>query len=146
MDNQKINTLIRSILRGLSISLFVFSLTQKGFCTSNNCGESFLILIFGGVGMITGGATFTWLANPAIWISWFAIKNLKVSLISSCIALALASSFLLFHEIADNEGGVRVKIISYELGYWIWLTSISLMALGNICLFINHRIQEKANR
>jgi hypothetical protein len=90
-----------------------------------------------------GGAILTWLANPAILVSWLKFnKNLKQSLIASLAATLIALSFLLFNKIVDNEGGTYSKIISYKSGYWLWLLSCGVMFIGNL---ISTFKQNKAN-
>jgi hypothetical protein len=40
-------------------------------------------------------------------------------------------SFLLVDEIITNEAGTKSKVVSYELGYWLWLLSSFIMLIGN---------------
>ncbi len=139
MNNVTTERSAKRLVRLISIALYIASLTQKAFCTESNCGDSVLVVIFGGIGMITGGASLIWMANPLILISWFSIRNVKASLIASAISFLTAISFLMFDKIADNEGGVYNRIVSYEAGYWIWVSSITVMLLGNIYLLLLHR-------
>ena len=41
-------------------------------------------------------------------------------------------SFLLVDQIIDNEGGTTARVISYSLGYWIWVLSSFIMLVGNL--------------
>lgn len=125
-----------------SIVVYIISLTQKSYCTSGGTCEYFsglLNLIFGwfGVFMLHIPA-FPWLANLILFGSWsFFKKKLKISFILSSLALILMLSFLLVDEIKVNDGSTTSIIISYGLGYWLWVLSSFIMALGN--LFIMRR-------
>ena len=132
IDNKK--KLKNSILL-ISISVFIFSLTQKCFCTASNCGDSIVVLLFGFLGITTGGAAITWIANPALLISWIFIKkDLKKSLIASIVASTFAVSFLFFESVISDEAGHYSKIINYKIGYWLWLSSCLIMLIGNIII------------
>lgn len=39
-----------------SISLFALSLTQKCYCSTSNCTDSFLVFLLGGLAVLMGGA------------------------------------------------------------------------------------------
>jgi hypothetical protein len=117
----------------LSIGIFVCALTQKCYCTSSSCGQSILALFLGTIGIAFGGAALTWFANPLLIASWLITKKPKASLICSLFALMLSLSFLLFKNVVSDEGGNYSSIVSYQLGYWLWVTSSSMMFIGN-CL------------
>lgn len=134
-----------------SFTLFIISLTQESYCT-NQCGDSLAVFLVGGLGVLfeigalmdkylnintigevdyTIGATFSWLANPALFIAWQTYKESKTtSLVFTIISLALMLSFLMFDEVIDNEAGHYNKIVSYKAGYWLWLSSAAVLAVG----------------
>ncbi|MGZ3944222.1 MAG: hypothetical protein ACXVJB_04725 [Mucilaginibacter sp.] len=120
----------------ISIALFIFSLTQSCFNTENGpgeAGEGLAILFSGSFGFFLCPAGFTWLANPALLISWLYInRNPRKSLIASVVATVLSFSFLLFTNIIVNEGGNTAKITTYRIGYWLWLTSALIMLVFNL--------------
>jgi len=123
-----------------SIVLFVVSLTQKCYCTQVSCGDSIAVLLSGSFGFFLCPAAFTWLANPAILISWISFnKNQKKSLITSLIAVCVSISFLFFDKIIINEAGTYGQIVGYRIGYWLWLTSLTLMLLGNLIVYFRAR-------
>ena len=126
-----------------SIGLFLFSLSQKCYCTSaSGCGDSLAVLLTGWMGVFTGTAsTFPWLANPAIALGWIRIfKHEKESLIESIVAAALCFSFLFFDEIINDEGGHYSKITGYKIGYWAWAGSAILLLTGNvICAYLRKK-------
>ncbi|UZO79615.1 hypothetical protein NBT05_11690 [Aquimarina sp. ERC-38] len=118
----------------LSIGLLIIALTQKCYCTTSLCGDSIVVFIFGAIGIFFGGATLCWLANPLLILSWLLINQNKVSLLLSLASFLIASSFLLFDEIIDDEAGHYRKIIGYELGFWLWLSSNGVTLLGNMLI------------
>ena len=134
-----------------SITLFIISLTQESYCT-NQCGNSLAVFLVGGLGVLfeigaltdkylnintigevdyTIGATFSWLANPALLIAWLTYKESKTtSLVFTIFSFVLMLSFLTFDEVIDNEAGHYNKIISYKAGYWLWISSSAVLAAG----------------
>jgi hypothetical protein len=125
----------RNAILLFSIGLFVISLTQPCYCTETSCGYSAFVLITGALGFILSGAALVWLANPFLLVSWFYIRRApKLSLRFSLIAFSIALSFLFFKQVMLNEAGDYGKIINYQLGYWLWLSSSFIMLLGNLAL------------
>jgi hypothetical protein len=119
-----------------SIGLFIVSLTQKCYCTENSCGDSLAALFSGALGFFLSPAGFSWLANPLIIISWATTnRKIKLSLISSIVAFLMALSFMFFDKIIANEGGSFEKIVSYKLGYWLWLSGIGVMVIRNLIFY-----------
>lgn len=122
----------------LSIGIYCFSLTQKCFCTSVNCGEAgegAALLISGVFGWFSCSAWFAWLANPALLISLLALKKKPWrSVFASFFALCFSLYFLTVKETIINEAGGVSSIEEYELGYWLWVTSIFTMFSGNLAL------------
>lgn len=134
---------LRRIVLILSIVTFIISLTQKSYCT-DECGDSITALIFGFFAIISGLVGLSWYANPLLLISWFTIKDNKYSTIFSKISFLLSFSFLLFNEIIIDEAGHYSKIVSYELGYWLWISSTIIMVLGN--LLIGRKLKLTTNK
>jgi len=121
----------------ISISLFLISLTQKCFCTDNGCGDTIAVLFSGGLGFFLSMAGFTWVASPALFISWAALKNKPdTSPIFSAIATALSGSFRFFHTIVADESGGLTKITAYKCGYWLWLSSCIAMLTGSVIVYV----------
>lgn len=136
--SKKIFSNQKQILLYISITLYIIALTQKSYCTKVSCGDSIMALIMGPIGMVFGGATLTWLANPLLFISWkLHSKNYKLSLILSALATLLALSFLCFNKIIADEAGNYKEIISYGLGYWLWVSSAALMFARNLFFRLN---------
>jgi hypothetical protein len=132
MQNNKKITIEQGILL-LSVFTYSISLTQECYCFTGSCGSSFMALIMGMIGLIFGSANLAWLANPCLFISWFSWKkNNRKSLLASIGALVLMIYFLFFKEIISDEAGNYSEIVSYGLGYWLWIFSACIMLIGNI--------------
>lgn len=56
-------------------------------------------------------------------------------MIASLAAFVFGLSFLAFKRMMVNEGGSFEDIISYRLGYWLWLSSSTAMLLGNMLVY-----------
>lgn len=92
------------------------------------------------MGFVFGGAALTWLANPLLITSWIVVnRNRRLSFLTSTLAFVLSLSFLFFEEVISDEAGHYSKIISYESGYWLWLSSTVVMAMGNMLMTIIER-------
>jgi hypothetical protein len=126
-----------------SIILFLLSLTQKCYCTTTNCSDSIMVLILGWAALSSSAAGMAWFANPLLFASWFFLKrNLKTAMFLSVFSFLLSLSFLMFDSILDNEGGIPHEIISYRLGYWLWLGSHLVMLLGTFVLMLRYNTRK----
>ncbi|HEY8927790.1 MAG TPA: hypothetical protein VIM55_01265 [Mucilaginibacter sp.] len=136
---------VSNVLRLLSIVLYVFALTQACFDTQAQAGESgegIALLISGAFGFFSSAAGLTWLANPALWISWiFMRRRYTLSMITSLASLIIGLLFLKVSEFMVNEGGTYSDITGYRIGYWLWLSSITLMFTANLYIYFFERNQ-----
>jgi hypothetical protein len=74
-----------------------------------------------------------WLANPVIAVTWgLYLRNARPSApISAVLELALTLSFLLVKTVPwDPKEGDFSPIISYGIGYWLWVASAAILAAG----------------
>ena len=118
-----------------SMLCFALSLTQKCYCTTTSCSDSFMVFILGWAAVFSGGAGITWLANPLLFASWFFLKRkLEISMFLGSFAFLVTLFFLMFGSVADNEGGTTHQVVSYKPGYWLWVTSSACMWLGTSVL------------
>jgi len=132
----KHNNITRNILLALSIALYIASLTQPAYCTDERCADSAAVALAGSLGFFLSMAGATWLANPLLIASWIvAHKNPKASLITSLLATVLSLLFLCFSTIMDNENGTSVNITDVKAGYWLWVTSMAVMFIGNAAIY-----------
>jgi hypothetical protein len=128
-------------IRILLFSLIVYavSLTQTAFTYNGFDGQktiSSLEALFMGMLAILGGGMLEWiiwLANPLYFfgiITFFYGRKLSIK--ASFAATALAFSFTTWKEILVSENGRTAKIESLNSGYWLWLSSLAILALGTI--------------
>ncbi|MTI19525.1 hypothetical protein E1176_00680 [Fulvivirga sp. RKSG066] len=66
-------------------------------------------------------------------------------MVLSTLSLIASASLLLFDGIVVDEGGIPTDIISYELGYWMWLTSSGVMALVTLILMVLKRLNNETS-
>lgn len=134
----------------ISVSLYLVSLTQQGYCISGACGNHWSgisLVSMGAIGGIMSLAGLTWYANPALWAAWSQISNKpKRALIFSLIGTLLAASFLLATEISDIKPNITSYITGYQTGYWLWLASMGTMLIGSLTTYLVAKTRETANQ
>jgi hypothetical protein len=74
----------------------------------------------------------SWLANPMIALSWVFLLSgrSRWAFWSALGALVLILSFLTLGEVPAGLKLADVPIVSYGLGYWLWMASAAVMVLG----------------
>lgn len=136
VESRRSNGLAR-LLVGVSILLFLASLTQNPFRTASPNepkGHYFgglALLLIGWVGVL--GGIVAWLANPALLMAWiftFSRYRRVEAVVCSVAALGLALSFLSVKEMPGETE--NAKIISYGLGYRLWIGSIVMACVGSM--------------
>jgi hypothetical protein len=130
---------LRRIVFILSCLLFIISLTQTAYITEpadSIASHGFVALLTGWLNFM--GPGISWFANPLLIVSWILLFNnkIKLSLISSFIAILFCLSFLLFDKITLDEAVNYGEILGYGNGYWLWLASCFIVFIGS--LLINH--------
>ncbi len=134
---------VARVFFALSVLLYIACLPFSSFCTgTSGCNDhpSWSVLVLGWLGG-GGWSNWTWWANPILFLGWLcfafsatAAKRWAAAL--SYFSLSLALSFLLAKTVVTNEGGVALNIVSYELGYWLWIASMGCFAFSaTISLF-----------
>lgn len=128
---------IKFLTIGLSLVLLIISLTQNAVVVNYNdelrTDGAIGYFLGGGFAFIGGGffEGIIWLANPLCFI---AVKNWKKdsekAFWFAVIASALAISFSFWKELLGAESGAMAKIISLQLGYYLWLSSILTLTIG----------------
>ncbi|MGV3538250.1 MAG: hypothetical protein ACO1OQ_00475 [Rufibacter sp.] len=127
----------------ISSIIYICSLFQNGITFLDENGEglttgsfsSIELLLYGGIGILGGGLLewIIWLANPFYFYSIYLLilgKNNAANFI--LIGSILALSFRAWHEILVSESGRNATIISFDLGYYLWLGSFLLLLFGAI--------------
>ena len=132
---------------GLSLLVFAISLTQNALVVNYNdeikTASSLEYLLIGSVAFMGGGLLeeIVWLANPLCLLAIvLLIKNNEKAVLWSLIASGLAISFSFWSEILGAESGTMAKIVSLELGYYLWLASILILTIG---ILINYKVSLK---
>lgn len=132
----------------LSAIVFIISLTQYVVTIDYDIIDSvssWQYLTIGSVAIFGGGILewLIWLANPLYIISIILfIKNYKLSMITAFLASFLAVIFYTWEEIRVDEKGFTAKIIQFELGYYLWVSSILVLTSG-IFIYFRHRSKKK---
>ncbi|MBD0831591.1 hypothetical protein [Aestuariibaculum sediminum] len=131
---------IKKFLLTVSVVVYLISLSQKTFCTPNGCGyfAGILNLISGWIGVFMGNfPAFPWLANPLLFLSWYLFKKQKTnwSFLLSVISFILMLSFLLVDEIIHKGGSIVSRVLSYQIGYWLWVLSSLIMLTANLMVY-----------
>jgi hypothetical protein len=118
----------------LSTVLFAVCLTQDGYYIAGNNPRAWSpalgLLLLGWIGL--GQLVFAWIANPLMILAWlFSWKSRPGrALLCSTLALLFMASFLFEKRILSDENGRSSAIAGYGLGYWLWMASAAVMALG----------------
>ena len=133
MDSKRIKILIVV----LSLGLLILSLTQHAIITNFNdevkIGASIDYFLMGAISFLGGGLfeEIIWLANPlSLWAIILLFKNDRNAILLSFLALGLSVSFFFWTEILGSESGSMARIISFELGYYLWVSSILVLTIG----------------
>ncbi|TCI90614.1 hypothetical protein [Tenacibaculum sp. M341] len=134
--NKKKTSVINKIFIAICLIFFIISLTQNTYFVGeekiDSVGSNGLIALLFGWMFMFDLKVIPWLANPLILISLICIlKNrIKRAKIFGLIALLCGLSFLLFDNIIVNEGGTEKPITGYDIGYFLWIMSLSTNFLG----------------
>lgn len=138
--------LIPALIFGISLTQDAIVYKYQGTQTQS----SISMFLMGGFAILGGGGLewLTWLANP---IAFFAcvrfiketnltikidpVLNIPIPLSKpsghwlSLIATAIAWSFCFWNEILAAESGSTGKIYSFESGYWLWVSSLTVLSI-----------------
>lgn len=134
---------IKSITINVSLLLFFISLTQNAvkiyYHGESQDSSSISYLLTGSIAFFGGGLLeeIIWLANPLCLYAIIMLQRKdRKAIVLSCIALLLAINFSFWTEILGSESGSLAKILSLELGYFLWLLSIITLTIGTFLFFI----------
>ncbi len=125
----------------ISAILLAASLTQTAFTIDKADGAWLAILAFLTGWMDLFGAGISWLANPLVVLSWIFLlcRKSKFALLAAFFSVLFALSFLCFRKIMSDEGGNFSKIVTYNAGYWLWLSSCIVSFAGSLILFLKQQ-------
>lgn len=139
--DKKLNK-IKTYVLIISLTVFIVSLTQTALTYNDFDGQkihsSLSLLFMGGLAILGGGLLewFIWLANPLYVLALiFFFKSNKTSKAVSITATILGLSFTTWKEILAAENGRTATIESLNLGYWLWVLSLTILSIGTIYYF-----------
>ena|SRR5215471_198231 len=131
-----------------SATIFAGSLIQIAFEFDGSDRSVERLPVYGWDLLITGWLVvfddnplklFIWLANPIMVVAWIRYLRGRWSAAwtSSLFALGLTLSFLLVESLlGPGPEGVNVEdfemreIVSYGIGYWLWVASAAVLVVG----------------
>lgn len=126
----------------ISLLIFIISLTQTAITYHDYDGtkthDGISLFLVGGIVILGGGLAewFIWLANP-LYLTGIILflKSKKLSRIFSVLAILPGLCFISFKEILAAEDGRMATIQSLNIGYWLWMASIAVFAIGTFYFF-----------
>jgi hypothetical protein len=122
--------MLRIVGLGLSISLFIASLGFKTLILSKG-DSSFLP---GWVCLLFGFEYLAWFANPlfVLGVVLLLLKRFSLALAVSVLSVILATTTFFIREAEYNEAGYTASVIGYGAGFYLWLSSISVLFLTSL--------------
>ena len=122
--------------------IFLISLTQNAIVVSkdfhNENISSINLFLSGAFGWILGGLleSIIWLANPFAFLTIvFLWKNNKKAMFTVSASLFLSICFSFWNEILQSGSGRNDAIAHLDKGYYLWLLSIIVLAIGTFLYF-----------
>jgi hypothetical protein len=148
--NNNLNKVRSYFLIGSGI-IFLVSLTQPALTYQDFDGpkthSSVSLLFMGGLAILGGGFLewLVWFANPLYFIGLLLFyRSNKTSSSFSLLATILALSFTAWDEILAAENGRLAAIVSLNIGYWLWIGSLTVLTIGTLYHFIQlKKIEDK---
>jgi hypothetical protein len=130
----------KTVILILVVVLFVISLLNDSYCTTQGCRTGLDAFISGAFAALSGGAALSWLANPFLFIAWvLLLKNRKSAWIFGLAASIISLYFLRFNYVIEDEAGHYNMIVKITLGYWLWLSSCIVIFIGGLVLKFTNR-------
>lgn len=79
-----------------------------------------------------------WLANPtlALGVCFLACRKPRSTLMTCSISIACAMATFLVDDILRNAAGCRIDVVGYGLGFYLWLVSCLLPAVGAVVVLL----------
>jgi hypothetical protein len=146
-------TFIKIVL-GLSLILFILSLTQTAFLIDREedpsaYSDSLTLFLLGWMSFL-GGAFIPfiiWLANPLFFLSiYLTIRNNQKALYASIGSTVLAFIFSQLKTIMTSESGSSSIITERGLGFKLWFTSFAILTVGLLIKTIIIHRKENLNK
>lgn len=114
----------------VSWGLFLVSLLSPAFYQGDPHEPQFgyYLLTVGWVGILSG--QIGWLANLGLTVSTLCKNSRYYSAIISVFNVAVALQFLTLHRLPRGSTGNYTPITGYGWGYYLWLSALIVMAIG----------------
>jgi hypothetical protein len=120
----------------ISITLFLVGMTQPAFnqdLQSDPAPMAGGLLAIGWMGILVG--YFEWIANPLMLFSWISafFRRYSQAAVGAAVAFVVILSFLRHSNMVwpGDNGEKTATITGYDPGYWLWLASAAVMAIGS---------------
>ena len=127
----------------LSIFLFAISFASPAFYTgsAHDPQSGYALLLWGWLGPVD--RHFAWFANPLYLLAIANVGRPQRSFALASISLLFALSFFLNGKII--VGASHASINSYGWGYYLWVLSMGIFAIGQFisCLNVRFHLQAK---
>ncbi len=147
MRNLRNLTTFRALVVLASVITFVASLAETAVVVDGSDrglerlpSYGWELLVLGGLSVLGDvPSLLIWLANPILAVAWILYLRDRrgAALISAVAALALALCFVWVTSVlGPGPEGVNVAdfemrpIISYGIGYWLWVASAAVLVAG----------------
>jgi len=133
---------IKTITILVSLTIFVVSLNYNAITLDFQGVKpvpSIEYFLMGSTAILGGGLLewIMWLANPLSLLTIIYLwKDNRIARLTSIISMSLALIFSTWNEILGAESGSMGKIVSLEVGYYLWLTSIIVLTIGTNYYFL----------
>lgn len=124
------STKLLKIVCGISVALFLTSLLLIAFVTETEKISGFFVLLFG-VLSFDICLMVPWAANVLFILSIFAAFEKKRSAVWLAYSAIICSVLFTKNSlIPKGTSGEYSKILSVELGYYVWVSAIIFWAIG----------------
>jgi hypothetical protein len=103
---------------------------MPAYSTRNGTAFGWVLLLIGPLGFL--GMHFSWFANPLAFVAWLKMRKGKkqAAVVSSCLALGLALTFLFQRIIPEGDAGWFEYTVGP--GYFVWLIGLGALLVATI--------------
>jgi hypothetical protein len=126
----------------LSLMIFVANFYFPAYSTTTGYSDGLALLLTGWMGLfIDPAASLSWLANPLYFMSLYGMikkRDINLLFLYSLLSVVFSLLFLCVKSVISDEGGNERLVISYHLGYWLWV-------LAPLILMISQYIEIKTS-
>ena len=122
-----------TVLLAISVLFYLVAMFTAPFRTGapapHPWADGWQVLLTGWMGVLVG--IYAWLANPLVFAAWLLTARYRAqAVVLAGLALLFGMSFLSQHQIAVDEAGNVGFVHLDAIGYWCWLASFAVAAVG----------------